>query len=222
MSSNKEVLHVGILLLSPVQFLDIGPVDILGMMTPEYLRVCKLPEPLVAKGQPFVFHYISESGKGSHCMTTAGAQILITDSFESAGKLDILIIPGPEPSYIAPPAVISFIKAKYAEVAHLISICTGAIPLVQTGLLDGKIATCPRGLLPVLQQAHPGVQWQDRRWATADGGKLWMSGGVTNGLDMISAFVKTQYAPEVAALVCEVAEVGDRGQEYQKPAPAFP
>ena len=72
------VQHVGILLLHPVQFLDIGPVDILGMLVPDYLRSCGLPEPLASKGQPFVFHYISDTGKGSHAITTAGAQILIT------------------------------------------------------------------------------------------------------------------------------------------------
>jgi hypothetical protein len=40
--------------------------------------------------------------------------------------------------------------------------------------------------------------------------------GVTNGQDMVAAYLHEKFQTELADLVCAMAEVGDRGQEYDK------
>lgn len=59
--SAKKPLRVGVLLCDAVQFLDVSPVDLFGMLTPEYLKACCLPDAVVAMGQEIEFLYISGS-----------------------------------------------------------------------------------------------------------------------------------------------------------------
>ena len=75
-------------------------------------------------------------------------------------------------------------------------------------------ATGPRPLVPLLKKLAPKVTWTEKRWETDSTGKVWTSGGVTNGMDAVAAFVRKMYAPEVAELVCAMADVGGRGQLY--------
>lgn len=104
------------------------------------------------------------------------------------------------------------VEAYDSTTIALLTVCTGYLLAVHSGLLKGKTATAPRGLLPMLKVQFPDVEWADRRW-TRDG-KLWMSGGVTNGLDMMSAFVRSQWEPEMVEIVLGMLDVGSRGQEY--------
>lgn len=138
------------------------------------------------------------------------------DSFESVGKLDYLIIPGPEPTYHPTPAEQKFIKEKYDEVDFFFTVCTGILPALHSGILSGKRVTAPRGLLPLLRNMAPNVQWTEKRWEVDDSGKLWTSGGVTNGHDMMAAFIKTVFTQPIPEVVRILADVDDRGVEYSK------
>lgn len=75
-------------------------------------------------------------------------------------------------------------------------------------------------MLPLLKQMSPKTTWTEKRWEVDSAGKVWTSGGVTNGLDALAAFVRKTYAPEVAGLVCTMADIGDRGQLYPDQAKA--
>lgn len=59
---------------------------------------------------------------------------------------------------------------------------------LRAGLLHGKTATCPRPMLNILRTQAPDTNWVERRWERD--GKLWTSGALLNGLDLISAFAK--------------------------------
>lgn len=108
----------------------------------------------------------------------------------------------------------AFLTKKLEEVSTLLAICTGVMPVAYSGLLNGKIATAPRSLLPKLRGQCPDVQWEEKRW-TRDG-KIWTSGAVTNGLDLVAAFIRENYSAELTEYVCTSADVGERGQEYGK------
>lgn len=43
-------------------------------------------------------------------------------------------------------------------------------------------------MIPFLQKEAPGVDWQDRRWV--QDGKIWTSGALLNGVDLMAAFVR--------------------------------
>lgn len=131
---------------------------------------------------------------------------------ESVGRLDFLVVPGPEITYKPSPAVLAFLREKYEEVSILFTICSGAIPVANAGVLSGKSATCPRALIPMMSAHYPDVKWEEKRWV--HDGKIWSSGGVTNGLDMMAAYVRENFHAPLAELVCKGADVGDRGVEY--------
>jgi hypothetical protein len=42
-----------------------------------------------------------------------------------------------------------------------------------------------------------------------------VTGGITNGLDMVAAYLREKYPGPLSDTVCMLADVGDRGQEYR-------
>lgn len=134
--------------------------------------------------------------------------------------MDYLVIPGPDPRYVTTPAEQEFIRAKYAEVSAVLTVCTGIMPALQSGIIAGR-ATAPRAMLPFLSQVAPDVEWVDKRWTTSDDGKLWSSGAVTNGLDMMAAFVREAgvIEPEIGNIICSIHDIGNRPQEYDTDLP---
>lgn len=171
--------HIGVLLLPPVQLLDVSPVDLLGMLDPAYLASTPLPGPLLGGAVPSTISYIGPQGAGSLASCTASATLRIDAGFDDAsvapGKLDLLMIPGPEPKAETDERAKRFIRAHVEEGrVTLMTICTGCLPAARTGVFKGKKVTGPRGLLPGLKKEFPDTEWADKRW-TRDG-SVWSSG----------------------------------------------
>lgn len=123
----------------------------------------------------------------------------------------------------------AFIREKYAEVHTVISVCSGIFPLARSGVLAGHQVTATRMLLPTLRSEFSSdFTITERRWeadlskakkSRSDDGKkegpeLWTAGGVVNGNDIVYAYLKTKFPPEVTQIISDVAEVADRSQEY--------
>lgn len=241
-----EALKVGVLVVrGGVQLLDLASCDVLSSCDPGYLKVSGLPltDDLLSKAKRVEILYIAESGVGPHETLTliSNGNIVITvsdgvethcrnypnnigfnqHSFETAGKLDYLVIPGPDPKYVATPAEQDFIRAKYAEVSAVLTVCSGIMPALQSGIIAGHRATAPRAMIPFLKQVSPNVEWVDKRWTTSEDGKVWSSGAVTNGLDMMAAFVREAgvIAPEIGNIVCLIHDIGNRSQQYDTELP---
>jgi len=95
-----------------------------------------------------------------------------------------------ETGYTLNEAERKFIKQSYENCAAFITICGGFLSALQSGLLEGKIATGPRPMLETLRKVAPGVKWVEKRWVRDE--KLWTSGALLNGLDLVRGFV-TEY-----------------------------
>jgi transcriptional regulator GlxA family with amidase domain len=231
-------VRIGVLLIGTVQMLDLSPIDLFGMLNKEYLEACRLPAPLVALAVPVEIVYISESGAGINDLTaSAGLRVSadLNDKCCAPGNLDILMVPGPDPSTKPSDAVTRFMRGHVEGGATILTICTGVFMAGYAEILDGNRATGPRALLPELRKKFPRVTWESRRW-THDG-KIWTSGiyplviskileqnscctdetlaGITNGLDMVAKYIRTTWPGPLAEAVCAMADVGDRGQEYE-------
>ncbi|KAF2817000.1 class I glutamine amidotransferase-like protein, partial [Mytilinidion resinicola] len=195
---------------------DISPIDLFGMLTPEYLTACGLPAPLLALGIPITITYISPTGD-SPAPCTASAGIRIDASIASPGvqpgKLDILFIPGPDPSAVPQEPELEFVRGHVAKGVDLLIVCTGQFVAGYAGVLDGRVATGPRGLLGRLKGEFEEVRWVERRWVRDRG--VWTSGGITNGLDMVAAYIRQRWPGPLAEVVCKMADVGERGVEYE-------
>lgn len=177
-SSNDGRLRVGVLVLPPVQLLDLSPIDLFSMMTPEYLAACQLPAPLIALGIPVQIEYIASSGSKSLAELTANLKIAITASLTdpavAPGKLDILLIPGPDPGRSTAEEEKVFIRGHTEKAKAVMTVCTGVFPAADSGILDGKSVTAPRALIPMLKERYKDVKWVEKRWATD--GNIWTSG----------------------------------------------
>lgn len=173
--------HIGVLIVPPIQLLDLSPIDLLAMTSRDYFAACNLPQPLLDIAIPssdLTVTYISHTGPNSFSPTTAGVRLAIDagvdDERVKPGKLDILMIPGPPPATRPPEEVLGWIKAHVEAGVDLLTVCTGAFVAGYAGVLDGKRASGPRGVLDLLKKECPGVEWVDKRWVNE--GNIWSSG----------------------------------------------
>lgn len=173
-------LHIGVLVVPPIQLLDIAPVDLFAMMTTEYFEACHLPQPLLDLSIPtedLKITYIS-ADPSTPAPTTASLGLAITagldDPAVAPGKLDILLIPGPPPGMQIEEPVLEFVRAHVKKEVDLLTICSGVFVAAQAGVLDGKHATGTRGVADMLAKQYPQVKWEDKRYI--NDGKIWTSG----------------------------------------------
>lgn len=64
----------------------------------------------------------------------------------------------------------------------------------QAGIFQGKTVTAPRPMISELQKISPSVNWVEKRWARD--GKLWTSGTLLNGLDLVAGFMRETWGTE--------------------------
>ena len=90
-----------------------------------------------------------------------------------------------------------WLRACYGEGAHVVSVCTGAFVLAETGLLNGRRATTHWACESQFRERFPDVQLQSECLLTHDG-MLSCSGGASAYHDMSLSLVHKYYGPEVA------------------------
>jgi len=212
-------LHFGVLLVDPrghgVQFQDVSPVDLIANLSNEYLSLTPGPQldPIRPFGIDLTMHYIADSLEP--VKLTAGVTIVPTDTYETCPKLDYLWIPGPAPMYQPSTAEIAFVRARYAEVKVVFSICTGAIVLGASGIADGRRATGNRAVVGMLKQHFPKVLWSaEDRWVVDEEAKLWTCGGAQTGIDMLATYIKQHFHPAVVGLTMMAGDFEIREQKY--------
>jgi len=222
MNSNKPPTHinVGVLLVDTIELLDVAPVDLFGILSVSYLKSRKLPDSISSLAPSVSIVYISQDHDHSHHTQvqpcTADAAIRTNRSLKShdvaPGKLDILVIPGPEPWVQITPEVGAFVRGHAAqENTTIMTICLGIYVAAQAGIIEGKNVTGTGGYLPDLEKKFK-ANWVKRRWMSD--GNIWTSGTVTNGNDMIAAYLRQLYPGPLSQTVCAIADVGDRGQDF--------
>lgn len=120
---------------------------------------------------------------------------------------DILLIPGgwgprmPVDVEALPPLL-----ARAAGRAGIVmTVCTGSALLAASGFLDGRRATTNKAAFRWVQEKGPRVDWvADARWV--EDGNVFSSSGVSAGMDMALAVIRSIEGDDVAnmiALGCE-------------------
>ncbi|KAJ5970648.1 uncharacterized protein N7479_000566 [Penicillium vulpinum] len=219
----STALRIGILLVGTVQLLDLAAIDLFYMTTPEYLQECSLPQPLVDMGRPCEIHYIAHNGPNATVNTTSQMSIQLTDSLTgsavSPGKLDIVVIPGPPPKAM-PPAeeYLDFVRAHFAAGTPILSICTGAFVIGYSGIAKGREVTAPRLLVPEMRKRFPEANLWDDSLRVARDGNLWTSGGITNGHDLVIAYLREHYPAALVNTILLAADIPSRPTAYASSA----
>ncbi|KAF7561144.1 hypothetical protein G7046_g3020 [Stylonectria norvegica] len=225
----SEHIHIGVFIPSGAQVLDVATVDILGVMSKEYLDALEfLPAHVKALAPHVKISYISSLEQGMDIPLTSNMTIkathLYTDAEVAPGKIDILVVPGPDPRSTFEEAGLKWLRRHFeTEGVDVLSVCTGIYICGAAGILKGKSASGPRGLQDDLKKKDWGVKLVGDEYRWVRDGNLWSSGGVTNGNDLMAAYARSgkHWAKPLAETGLMLTDVGDRGQVYRESATMF-
>ncbi|KAK3309569.1 class I glutamine amidotransferase-like protein [Chaetomium strumarium] len=227
-TESRDTIRIGVFIPFGCQLLDMACVDVFGTMSYEYLSVVSelVPAPILELTPSVKIFYISTVQPGSLIELTSTAQLACThhlsDPAVQPGQLDIVIVPGPDPSLDwttqEKKEALDWLAAHAAQVekTDILSVCTGIYPCGAAGLLKGKKACGPRGLQADLTKKYEGVDWVGHELRWVRDGNFWSSGGVTNGNDLAAAYAREsgRFPGPVAELALLMVDVGDRPQRY--------
>jgi transcriptional regulator GlxA family with amidase domain len=117
--------------------------------------------------------------------------------------------------YQATEAEIAFLQKSHDDCTALLLVCGGFQHALAAGLLEGKTATAPRPVLAMLKQSAPGVNWIQKRYVRD--GKIWTTGSLLNGFDMVAAFGRENWGGEGTVLDALTSEAAwpDRDVDYK-------
>ena len=132
-------------------------------------------------------------------VATGGLKVIPDYSLDNSPKIDILVIPG---GYGTRPLLnnenlLNWIIKISKEVNIVSSICTGALLLAKSGLLDGKRATTHWDAIEALKSISNSINVITNRRIVDDG--IITSAGVSSGIDMSFEIVSKLFGEEVAS-----------------------
>lgn len=115
--------------------------------------------------------------------------------------IDTLFIPGaPDVTCVlSDPRLVDWVRAMSGQVRRLVSVCTGAFLLAETGLLDGRCATTHWAYCDRLAADYPAVTVEPDRIFLREGA-IATSGGITSGIDLALALLEEDWGREMALL----------------------
>lgn len=185
MSDNK--INVGILIFDEVEVLDFaGPFEVFSIASDD--NSTKL----------FNVTVIAENNQIIHARN--GLKVLPDYSFQDTKEIDVLIIPGgfgAETVEFKNKELLKWIIEKNERTIITASVCTGAIILAETQLLNNKKATTHWMDIERLKNEYPLIEViTDQRYV--EDGKIITSGGISAGINMSLYIVEKFYGKEIA------------------------
>ena len=144
-------------------------------------------------------------------------------TLDDIAEAETIILPvWPDRGSPAPTELLDALRAAHDRGARLVSVCTGAYLLAQTGLLDGRRATTHWMYASEFAGLYPAID-VDRDVLFVDaGGGLYTSAGTAAGIDLCLHIVRLDHGAEVANKVARrmvVPPQRDGGQAQFVDAP---
>lgn len=130
---------------------------------------------------------------------TSVGRLEIREGLSALRSADTVIIPGVDrPDRPVDPRILRAIRRAAQRGARIASVCSGALVLARTGLLDGKRATTHWAAAEVLAELHPAIE-VDPSVLYVDGGNILTSAGGMASLDLCLHMIRLDYGAAVAA-----------------------
>jgi transcriptional regulator GlxA family with amidase domain len=120
------------------------------------------------------------SPDGGPVTTFEGLRIEADYSFANAPKADILVIPSTEGSMdrdLRDRAYMSYVTSSAEAATWVVTVCDGAFPLAETGLLDGRVATTFPADRAAFAERFPSIDVRNDVRLVVDGKYLTSVGG---------------------------------------------
>jgi transcriptional regulator GlxA family with amidase domain len=182
--------RVGILIFPAVEVLDFcGPYEVFSVtrLDEDRRRV---------EASPFEVLLVAESA--DPVVATGGLRVIPDATLETCPPLDILVVPGGwgTRAEMSNHRLLTWVAERAKEVETLTSVCTGAMLLGRTGLLDGRRATTHWRSVDWMRQSFPTVTVEDKLHVVEDGDLL-TSAGISAGIDMALRVVARYFGEAV-------------------------
>jgi transcriptional regulator GlxA family with amidase domain len=188
MEKPRKIVMLG---FEDAQVLDItGPLQILGSAN----RGRRTP----------VYEIVLAAATAGPFRTTEGLSLVAQTAFTASllKDVDTLLLAGGEGIDVArkDKALIDLIAKGAARARRVVSVCSGAFLLAETGLLDGRRATTHWSRVPQFAREFPNVTLEPDAIFVRDG-RYWTSAGVTAGMDLALALVREDLGDETALAI---------------------
>jgi transcriptional regulator GlxA family with amidase domain len=186
-----ERRRVGILVFDGVEVLDFcGPFEVFSVVRLDEERRREDPSP---------FEVILVAERQAVVTATGGLKVTPDVSLASCPPLDVLVVPGGWGTRreIGNPVLREWIAERGRRVETLTSVCTGAMLLGHTGLLDGRHATTHWRSLDWMSESFPRVTVERDLHVVEDGNVL-TSAGISAGIDMALHVVARYHGDAIA------------------------
>eukprot|EP00051_Salpingoeca_urceolata_P031543 m.494686 g.494686 ORF g.494686 m.494686 type:complete len:617 (+) comp41480_c0_seq1:157-2007(+) len=144
-----------------------------------------------------------KTGRRSHEKSNAGSASTTPPLF------DILFVPGGVGTLreVNNPVMRRFLSAVVPRCRRVMTVCTGASMLAQTGALDGLPATTNKLAFDLFITYGPLVKWQAAaRWAVDPGRRFYTSSGVSAGMDLAVVLLAELFGLPFAKAAAQRAE----------------
>jgi len=142
-----------------------------------------------------VFELYTVSDNKSPIHVSGGMQVVPDYTFDDAPEAMLVVIPAQMGDS---PKMLDWIRKVSGQGAVVMSVCTGAFTLAETGLLQGKPATTHHGAYVRFQHRYPDIQVQhDKRWVQSSP-TIFTAGGLSSGIDLALHVVELYFGREIA------------------------
>lgn len=183
----RKVVRIGVFVPTECQLLDASCVDILASMSHEYMSLLTdiVPTPFVDLAPSMTIHYIGSVKPGQTIDMTANHKVVATNHYSdeevAPGKLDIVIVPGPDPNSkfenFEKDSLQWLKKQGESPGTDILSVCTGILVCGYAGLVNGKTICGPRAMQDTIRAKFGKDIVQkgtELRWV--QDGNFWSSG----------------------------------------------
>lgn len=134
------MINVGIYVFNGVEILDFaGPYSVLSSVN----KFCNKK----------IFNIFLLSDKNEYITTQNGITVQVNYCFENLETIEILVIPGGSGARNEKEhkQICEYIKNQHSNLRYILSVCTGALILAETGLLHGKSVVTHKNAFDLLK-----------------------------------------------------------------------
>lgn len=132
--------------------------------------------------------------------TSSGFQVSTQHGLERLATADLIAIPAWPRARVAPEPVLASLRAAHARGARIMTVCSGAFLLAQTGLLDGRRATTHWRYADAFAQQFPQID-VDPAVLYVDDEPLFTSAGTAAGIDLCLHILRKEHGARMANCV---------------------